>query len=511
MLSRLGLRFRMATSYVLVSAAAVLLVEAAALALVVPRLQAADLAAAQARKRAVVAEQSLGRLRTQAIARNLAAAAGSASSVAGGGDGDAVLARVAAPSFAAVATTQGDEGVVQVVAGADGRVAAAAPTSGFPDAMVPEEARGGEAHDGQVHQAGGISYWASAPIRVTGADGTAPRVIGTAYVVMTPTGAGGEGQQSDKQLAGQPDRGAGDPAGGTTVQTFALPGIIALVLLLPVGALFGLLSTGPLIRRIRRLAEGTSAMADGDLQVRIPVSGGDEVGRLEHAFNSMAERLDAAVVEQKATAGAEARRAERTRIARELHDSISQELFSASMVAAGLAKALPAESALRGQAASMEQSLARTMWEMRALLLELRPIALEDAGLVAALEQLGRTYEARLGVPIDVRLDPVALDAAVEHAVLRVAQESIGNAIRHGDPSAIELRLAEAGSRVELTVRDDGRGFDPAAGGRHGMGLDVMRERVEELGGTVVVDSTPGGGGTTVRVSLPVRVASPVA
>src|SRR5262249_32996090 len=154
-----------------------------------------------------------------------------------------------------------------------------------------------------------------------------------------PAGSG------DAPGAGKQAPQTGTARGDTTIGSLVVPGIVALVLLLPVGALFGLLSTGRLIRRIRRLSEGTSAMAGGDLQVRIPVSGGDEAGRLEQAFTSMAERPDAAVAEQRAAAGAEARRAERGRIARELHDSISQDLFSVSLVASGLRKALPPGSA----------------------------------------------------------------------------------------------------------------------------------------------------------------------
>ncbi|HTJ34664.1 MAG TPA: ATP-binding protein, partial [Dactylosporangium sp.] len=303
--------------------------------------------------------------------------------------------------------------------------------------------------------------------------------------------------------------GTAPPAQDTTIGSLLLPGIVALLLLIPVGAVFGLLSTGRMIRRVRRLAEGTSAMAEGNLRVRIPVSGADEVARLEQAFNTMAGRLDAAIAEQRAASGAEARRAERARIARELHDSISQELFSVIMVAAGMRKALPADSPLRGQAESMEQSLARTMREMRALLLELRPIQLEDEGLGAALEGLCRAYEARLGIRVTADLEPVTLDPPLEHAVLRIVQEAVGNAVRHGDPSAIDLRLTAAGGWIEVSVRDDGRGFDiGSAADRHGMGLSLMRERVREFGGTVEIDSAPDRG-TTVRVSLPMRADAP--
>src|SRR5262249_10484788 len=148
------------------------------------------------------------------------------------------------------------------------------------------------------------------------------------------------------------------------VGPLVLPAVLILVLLLPVGALFGLLSTRRLVRRIRRLVERTTAIADGDLQARVPVSDADEVARLEQAVNSMGERLDAASQDQRRVASSEARQAERGRIARELHDAISQDLFSATMLAGGMRKALPADSELRARAESLERSLVRTMQEM---------------------------------------------------------------------------------------------------------------------------------------------------
>jgi signal transduction histidine kinase len=119
----------------------------------------------------------------------------------------------------------------------------------------------------------------------------------------------------------------------------------------------------------------------------------------------MAERLDAAMAAERQLAGA----GERARIARELHDSISQDLFSLRLLAGGLRKALPAGSPLQPQVETMEQTASGTMHEMQALLLELRPVALADAGLVPALEELCRAYRDRLGVTVDAELEAVEL------------------------------------------------------------------------------------------------------
>jgi signal transduction histidine kinase len=253
------------------------------------------------------------------------------------------------------------------------------------------------------------------------------------------------------------------------------------------------------IGRLRRLAATTVAVADGDYQQRVPVSGGDEVAQLEANLNRMAERLDAALATQRQLAEA----GERARIARELHDAISQDLFSLRLLAGGLRKALPAGSPLRPQAETMEQTATGTMQEMQALLLELRPVALADAGLIPALEELCGAYRERLGVTIDADLEPVTLAPAVEHTVLRVVQAALANAVKHAQPDRIRLRLHHQDGQVTVTVADDGAGFEPSlATQRHGMGLGLMRERVAELGGTLQLESTPGQG-TSVRVLLP--------
>jgi signal transduction histidine kinase len=276
-------------------------------------------------------------------------------------------------------------------------------------------------------------------------------------------------------------------------------GLLVLAAAVPVGLVFGLLSTRRLVGRLRRLAATTVAVAQGDYQQRVAVSGGDEVAQLEANLNRMAERLDAAMATQRQLAEA----GERARIARELHDSISQDLFSLRLLAGGLRKALPAGSPLRPQVQTMEHTATATMHEMQALLLELRPVALADVGLLPALEELCQAYRQRLGVTVDADLEPMSLSPPAEHAVLRVVQEALANAVKHAQPTQIRLRLHHQNGQVEVTVTDDGAGFEPAhAEQRHGLGLRLMRQRVAELGGTFQLDSTPGQG-TSVRILLP--------
>jgi signal transduction histidine kinase len=111
---------------------------------------------------------------------------------------------------------------------------------------------------------------------------------------------------------------------------------------------------------------------------------------------------------------------------------------------------------------------------------------------------------------VTARVEPVELDAAGQHAILRVAQEAIANAARHADATAVRLELRAVAGGAVLEVSDDGRGFDVSPGSTPtgGVGLRLMRERVAELGGELVVDSRPGGG-TTVRALLHVPTDAP--
>jgi signal transduction histidine kinase len=329
---------------------------------------------------------------------------------------------------------------------------------------------------GSLRTAAGNVAWAVQPLAVGG------QRIGAVYI-QAPSSAAVSSQVSGRFLL----------AGG---------GLLA-ALFVPVGAVFGLFSTRGLIRRLRRLADSTAVVAEGDFQRRVEVSGRDEIGQLEGAFNAMAARLDEAMATERSSAGASARQAERARIARELHDSISQDLFSLTLLAAGMRKGLPASDRLIREAETMERTAARTVRDMRALLLELRPAVLEDSGIVQALTEVCAAYTERLGVRVQTDIAEVRLGPQAEHVVLRVTQEALGNAVKHAGAGVISVRLAEAGGQVTVEIRDDGRGFDPAAAAeRHGMGLAFMRDRVEELGGTFRLDSARGAG-TVVVASVP--------
>ncbi|SPL94348.1 putative two-component system sensor kinase [[Actinomadura] parvosata subsp. kistnae] len=192
---------------------------------------------------------------------------------------------------------------------------------------------------------------------------------------------------------------------------------------------------------------------------------------------------------------------ERNRVARELHDAVTQKLFSLRLSAQAAGAML--DKAPDKAAAELErvQRLAgEALAELRAVIVELRPAELDRHGLSETLRKHVRLLD---------RLHPVAvtfecgelppLDSAVEVAVLRVAQEALHNAVRHSGAATVSVRLAYADGRLELVVRDDGSGFEQAES--RGLGLVSMRDRAEAIGGELRVDSVPGAG-TTVRMEV---------
>lgn len=197
---------------------------------------------------------------------------------------------------------------------------------------------------------------------------------------------------------------------------------------------------------------------------------------------------------------------ERNRIARELHDAVTQKLFSLRLTAEAAATVVERDAArAAAQLATVRQLAAEAVEELRAVLIGLRPIDLAGDGLDVALRKqadlLDRVHKAAVtftGAPVP------RLTAAREETVYRIAQESLHNALRHGEPSRVSVDLATRDGRVVLTVVDDGRGFDPGARAQAArrLGLTSMRERASAAGGSLSVTSAPGAG-TTVRLEVP--------
>ncbi|MDG9703599.1 GAF domain-containing sensor histidine kinase [Streptomyces sp. DH37] len=197
---------------------------------------------------------------------------------------------------------------------------------------------------------------------------------------------------------------------------------------------------------------------------------------------------------------------ERARIAHELHDAVSQKLFSLRLTAQAATALVDRDpERAKEELRQVAKLAAEAADELRAAVVELRPAALEEDGLVAALRSQVRVLDRAHGASVVFDGEGVrALPAAREEALLRVAQEALHNALRHSGARRVTVTLARRGAAVVLRVADDGRGFDPAAVRRAGrrLGLVSMRDRAAGVGGTLRVESEPGKG-TVIEMEVP--------
>ena len=204
----------------------------------------------------------------------------------------------------------------------------------------------------------------------------------------------------------------------------------------------------------------------------------------------------------------EAQEAERTRLAREVHDGPAQALSNAIFQVEVVQRLLDRDEQLaRAELTQLREVLSRELRGVRAYLSQLRPPALADLGLSGAIGEAGDQVASALGIPVYIELDDGVdmLPETVEVVTLRIIQEALQNARKHGQPSEIRVRMARDTAGWVVEVRDDGRGFDadePPLSGRRHFGLQFMRERAELIGARFEVRSSPNLG-TAVRMTIP--------
>jgi signal transduction histidine kinase len=195
---------------------------------------------------------------------------------------------------------------------------------------------------------------------------------------------------------------------------------------------------------------------------------------------------------------------ERQRLARELHDSVSQALYGISLGAHTALTLFDKDRVKVLDALNYVISLAQAgLTEMRALIFELRPESLEMEGLVAALIKQTAALQARYGIQVELSLcDEPDVSLTVKEVLYRIAQEALQNSVKHARPDRLEVRLAREVDCLKLEVSDNGMGFDPQTAHPGHLGLRSMRERVARLGGTLEITSAPQQG-TRVQALVP--------
>ena len=197
---------------------------------------------------------------------------------------------------------------------------------------------------------------------------------------------------------------------------------------------------------------------------------------------------------------------ERQRLARELHDSTTQVLYSVILYADATRLAIAADKKVEATENLQElRTLARQgIADMRLLLFRLHPPVLEDEGLVAALQARLEAIEARAGLQVDLRVEGKnTLPIMIEEELYKIAQEALNNVVKHAKAEHVSVRFQFSYHHCDLTIQDDGMGFDPVTTtqGAGGLGLRSIAERVQQMGGHLLVESAPGQG-TKVKVVM---------
>ncbi len=298
-----------------------------------------------------------------------------------------------------------------------------------------------------------------------------------------------------------------------------------------VAGLLGMWASGLIDRRLRRIADVVRAWLRGNLGVRITDPTPDDLGLLAEQLDLLAEHLEndeqdlEGLREQNIRLTDQTRALavveERNRLARELHDSVKQYLFSLAMTAGGLRARFDALLADRAMPAGgtfsddelvqmsemvreVETTAQAAQREMTRLIRDLKPGTLEEQGLGAALNDYALLFGAREHILayVDVQGNDAILSPSVAEALYRVAQEALHNVARHARATRVDVRIRCLPEQVILTVRDNGVGFDPQQAQR-GLGLANMQERMMSIGGQVSIEGRLGRGTiVTARVAL---------
>ncbi|SDG77103.1 sensor histidine kinase [Aneurinibacillus thermoaerophilus] len=282
-----------------------------------------------------------------------------------------------------------------------------------------------------------------------------------------------------------------------------------------VGASIGYIYGNLMKKRIEILLQSAMMIERGHLSTRVPYLGDDEIGRLGERLNEMTIRFQQQVISLQRLSAHNAELTEqvkqaavteeRQRLARELHDAVSQQLFAISMTMAAVKRTL-AQNPKRAvqQVELVEEMAAAAQAEMRALLLHLRPTQLEGKSLKEGIEGLLIELQAKHALSFSWQIEDLpSLPKGMEDHLFRILQEALSNTLRHAKAKKVEVKLTRIQNRLRLRVTDDGIGFSQGEEKKSSSyGMKLMEERVAEIGGVLVISSAPGHG-TMIEVTIP--------
>lgn len=285
-------------------------------------------------------------------------------------------------------------------------------------------------------------------------------------------------------------------------QTFFIVIMLVMFLVaLPVGAIFGWLVTRGLRKRLATLSTASQAWSKGDFSVTPRDPSGDEIGELTRNLNGMAEQLQAFIHNKDELARLE----ERNHLARDLHDTVKQQTYAARMQLTAAKNLLTSDlTAAAGHIETALQLNRETQQELKLIIDELRPAALQGKGLARAIKEYADRWQEHTGIRVETTLSGErSLPLDVEQALYRVLQETLSNIARHAEADRVGLSLSMTPDQVTLIVADNGRGFDVNNVSSTSFGLTGMQTRLHEVGGSLHLNSVLSAGTTlTAEVNL---------
>lgn len=276
------------------------------------------------------------------------------------------------------------------------------------------------------------------------------------------------------------------------LQLIIITGIVVTIIAAIAGTVFGYLTARGLTRRLKRLSSAADRWGNGDFSAFTHDTSQDELGQMSRQLNNMAEQLRNLLQARQELATLE----ERNRLARDLHDSVKQQIFAVVMQIGATKILLNRDvNAAEVRLNEAEKLIKQAQQELTSLIRELRPAALEGKGLVTALRELTTDWVQQTDIVANLRVEGTqTLSLAVEEALFRIAQEALSNVARHSKATLVQMLLTTAEDTVTLSVIDNGQGFDTTGQGSPGAGLLSMRERMKTLGGDVQIESSAGKG-----------------
>ena len=259
-----------------------------------------------------------------------------------------------------------------------------------------------------------------------------------------------------------------------------------------IGTIFGFFTARGFSRRFKQLSFTVDQWGQGNFTALTQDVSADELGQLTQRLNHMAQQLQTLLRTHEELAIVE----ERNRLARDLHDSVKQQVFAISMLVNSARSTLRSD--IERTQSCLEEtdaSVQRVQQELTALVQALRPAALEEKGLVVAVRELATQWSRQSGIATQVSVqDEASLSIMVEEALFRIVQEALANVARHSQATRVEITLTRKRDLFKLCIDDNGQGFEAARVQGKGIGLLSMQERMRSLGGLLLIESTPGQG-----------------